>query len=98
MTVLAIIKFVLIIVAILTAGVGILFIKTRLKKGDKAISQNKKLKKQKRSNAKIQRKRQEIEKDKIETNENINVADSDKLSDAYNEQLQNMPEPKRSRE
>ena len=97
MSTIAIIKLVSVLIGILAAGGGVLYLKNRLKKADAVISQNKILKKQKNSTIRIQRERQKIEKEKNETNEGINNSNSDKLADAYNEQLQNMPKPKRSR-
>ena len=77
---------------ILSAGGGILYFKHRLKKGDKAISQNKTLKRQKSSTVKIQRERNRNEKQKDKLNDEIDNADSDKLSDSYRDGLQDLPD------
>lgn len=86
------IKLVAILIGILSAGGGILYLQNRLKKGDKAISKNKTLKRQKNSTVKIQRERNRNEKQKDELNDEIDNADPDKLSDSYRDGLQDLPD------
>ncbi len=91
-------SLILILIGIVSVGsvLGIIYFK--LKKAKKDRNQNVILKKQKNSTIKIQREKQKIEKQKEEIKTNINNADPDNLASAYDDQLQNMPTPKRSRD
>jgi hypothetical protein len=60
-----IIKLIAVLVGILSAGGGILYLKKRLKKGDKSITENKTMKRQKNSTVEIQRKGTDVKKKKI---------------------------------
>lgn len=86
----------LIIAGVVLSFTGVIIYK--LKKGKRATTQNIILKRQKNSTIKIQRERQRIEKEKEEIKTAINNADSNDLANQYDEQLQNLPEPKRSRD
>ena len=71
MTTIAIVKLVLILVGIAGAGGGIVYLKHRLKKGDKAISESKTLKKHKKKSAEVEAKKNKIREDHNETANNI---------------------------
>ena len=85
----------------LFAGVGgvlVLILKSRLKKGDKAIKQNKILKTQKKKTHQLNEEKKDVDIQTEGITDKLDTADPGKLADSYNDKLQDKPKRKRSRD
>ena len=79
----------IIIAAIIAASGGILYLKHRLKKGDKAIKQNETLKDQKEKTVKLNEEKKDVDIQTEEIEDKLDSADSVKLANSYGDKLQN---------